>query len=194
MSDLFHKDIPLDFIVDVFETMKKAHWHTFQILTKRPERMKYFTNKVYNDVLPNVWLGTTIENRDVLYRLDELKKVRAKIKFVSFEPLLESVGKVDLRGIDWAIVGGESGPNRRAMDKQWVKEIRSHCRSAGIPFFFKQWGGRTPKSGGRMLDGKIYDEYPEAIQSFQTFDRLKTGGVFDGGTPFGEVYRRVHAV
>jgi protein gp37 len=122
--------------------------------------MRQFTNDYYKKVLPNVWLGTSIENDKVLYRLNELKKVKAAIRFVSFEPLLGPVGEVDLRLIHWAIVGGESGPHHRPIKEEWIHEIRRQCRKYGVAFFFKQWGGLTSKSGGRTLDGRIYDEYP----------------------------------
>lgn len=161
MSDLFHEQVPFPFIKRVFDTMEKANWHTFQILTKRPHLMKQFMNEYYKKILPNVWLGTSIENDKVLYRLNELKKVKAAIRFVSFEPLLGPVGKVDLRGIHWAIVGGESGPHHRPIKREWIYEIRRQCRKYGVAFFFKQWGGLTSKSGGRILDGRTYDEYPK---------------------------------
>ena len=161
MSDLFHEQVPYIFIKRVFDTMEKADWHTFQILTKRPERMQYFTNEYCNKVLPNVWLGTSIENNQVLNRLKILKKVEAAIRFISFEPLLGPVGKVDLRGIQWAIVGGESGPYHRPIKEEWVQEIRKQCRKYNVAFFFKQWGGLTSKSGGRTLNGRTYDEYPK---------------------------------
>lgn len=165
MSDLFHEQVPFSFIKRVFDTMEKADWHTFQILTKRPERMQYFTNEYYGEVLPNVWLGTSIEDSKVLHRLAILKKVDAAIRFVSFEPLLGSVGKVNLRGIHWAIVGGESGKYHRPIKKEWIHEIRRQCRKYNVAFFFKQWGGLTSKSGGRTLDGRIYDEYPEVKEN-----------------------------
>lgn len=161
MSDLFHEKVPYSFISRVFDTMEKANWHIFQILTKRPERMVHFTNKIYKKKLPNVWLGTSIENNKVLDRLKHLKKVKAKIKFISFEPLLGPVGSINLRGIHWAIVGGESGKYHRPIERKWVVEIRKQCRKYNVPFFFKQWGGLTSKSNGRTLDGRIYDEYPE---------------------------------
>jgi len=161
MSDLFHEQVPYDFIKRVFDTMEKADWHIFQILTKRPERMQYFTNEYYKKILPNVWLGTSIENSQVLHRLAILKKVSAAIRFISFEPLLGAVGKVNLRGIHWAIVGGESGPHHRQIKEEWVHEIRRQCRKHGTAFFFKQWGGLTSKSGGRMLNNRTYDEYPK---------------------------------
>ena len=164
MSDLFHPEVPDDFILKVYDTMEKADWHIYQILTKRPERMKKFTNEIYKKILPHVWLGTSIENDKVLNRLTELKKVKAATKFISFEPLLGPVGKVNLKGIHWAIVGGESGFHHRPIEKEWVKEIRHQCREYNVAFFFKQWGGLTPKSGGRLLDKRAYDEYPKIYE------------------------------
>ncbi len=161
MSDLFHEEVPYSFVRKVFDTMEKANWHIFQILTKRPHRMTYFTREIYKKTLPNVWLGTSIENDKVLHRLKELKKTKAKIRFISFEPLLGPVGKVNLRGIHWAIVGGESGKYHRPIKREWIAEIRRQCRKYKVPFFFKQWGGITFKSGGRTLDGRTYGEYPE---------------------------------
>lgn len=166
MSDLFHESVPYDFIKKVFNVMEQANWHTFQILTKRPHRMVHFTNKIYKRVLPNVWLGTSIENDRVLRRLNELKKAKARIRFISFEPLLGSVGKVNLKGVHWVIVGGESGKHHREIKRDWVVEIRKQCRKYGVPFFFKQWGGVTAKAGGRTLDGRIYDEYPKSHCDF----------------------------
>lgn len=160
MSDLFHEQVPFSFIKRVFDTMEKANGHTFQILTKRPHLMRQFVNDYYKKVLPNVWLGTSIENDKVLYRLGELKKVNATIRFISFEPLIGPVGKVNLRGIHWAIVGGESGKYHRLIKKEWIYEIRRQCKKYGTAFFFKQWGGLTSKSGGRTLDNRTYDEYP----------------------------------
>ncbi len=160
MSDLFHKDVPDNFIKKIFDVMEKANWHTFQILTKRPERMNYFTNNVFKKILPNVWLGTSMEDRRVIHRLKELKSTKAKIRFISFEPLIGQIGKVSLKGIHWAIVGGESGKYHRPIKEEWVLEIRDQCKSQNVPFFFKQWGGLTSKSGGRLLKGKTYDEYP----------------------------------
>ncbi len=174
MSDLFHEEVPYSFIREVFNTMEKANWHIFQILTKRPHRMSYFTNTLYNKVLPNVWLGTSIENDKVLHRLQELKKVNAKIRFISFEPLLGPVGKVDLRGIHWAIVGGESGKYHREIKREWIVEIRKQCRKYNVPFFFKQWGGLTSKSGGRTLDGRTYDEYPEVYYEMNKNKQLNS--------------------
>ena len=140
--------------------MKAAPHHTYQILTKRPERMAELVRRL--PTFANVWLGTSVENSDYLYRLDDLRKVKAAIRFVSFEPLLGSVARADLTGIDWAIVGGESGPRSRPMRKEWVNEIEAICRAAKVSFFFKQWGGVRKDLTGREFQGRIYNEMPEA--------------------------------
>ncbi|MEO7222863.1 MAG: DUF5131 family protein [Devosia sp.] len=161
MSDLFHEDVPIEFIRDVWATMESTPRHTYQILTKRPERMADVLSGGF-PVLPNVWLGTSIEDARVLYRLDDLRRVPAAVRFVSFEPLIGSVAEAELREIHWAIVGGESGPNARPMDPEWVEEIERACRLAGAAFFFKQWGGTNKKAAGRTLRGRTYDEMPTA--------------------------------
>jgi len=161
MSDLFHDDVPTEFIARVWEVMKETPRHTYQILTKRPERMAQVLSKGSFEVLPNVWLGTSIEDGRVLNRLDEIRRVPAAIRFVSLEPLIGSVADGDLTGIHWAIVGGESGPRAREMKPEWVDEIEAMCRSSGTAFFFKQWGGKNKKAAGRMLHGKTYDEMPD---------------------------------
>jgi len=159
MSDLFHGDVPLEFIRKVFDVMVEASHHRFQVLTKRSERLLDLSTK-----LPwpsNVWMGVSVENSDYVFRIDHLRKTDAFIKFVSFEPLLGPVRNVDLDGIDWVIVGGESGPGARPMDPGWVREIRDRCVSARVPFFFKQWGGVNKKRNGRILDGRTWEEMPE---------------------------------
>jgi protein gp37 len=161
MSDLFHDDVPVEFIARVWNVMKDTTRHTYQILTKRPERMAQVLTRPSFEVLPNVWLGTSVEDDRVLSRLDALRKVPASIRFVSLEPLIGSVAKGDLTGIHWAIVGGESGPRAREMKAEWVGEIENMCRSSGTAFFFKQWGGKNKKAAGRILNGKTYDEMPE---------------------------------
>jgi len=161
MSDLFHEDVPSSFITRVWSTMATASHHTFQILTKRPDRMRDVTISL--PVLPNVWLGTSVENSDYLFRLDLLREVGASIRFVSFEPLLSSVANADLRKIHWAIVGGESGPKARPMEREWVTEIKAACRDVGTAFFFKQWGGPVKSRTGRTLNGRTWDEYPSPI-------------------------------
>jgi protein gp37 len=161
MSDLFHDDVPLEFIARVWDAMKETPRHTYQILTKRPERMAQVLTQRSFEILPNVWLGTSIEDGRVLNRLDDIRRVPAAIRFVSLEPLIGSVAEGDLTGIHWAIVGGESGPRAREMKPEWVDEIETMCRSSGTAFFFKQWGGKNKKAAGRILNGKTYDEMPD---------------------------------
>ena len=161
MSDLFHDDVPLEFIARVWDVMKETPRHTYQILTKRPERMAQVLTQRSFEILPNVWLGTSIEDGRVLNRLDDIRRVPAAIRFVSLEPLIGSVAEGDLTGIHWAIVGGESGPRAREMKPEWVDEIETMCRSSGTAFFFKQWGGKNKKAAGRILNGKTYDEMPD---------------------------------
>ena len=162
MSDLFHKDVPKPFIDSVFDTMEAADWHTFQALTKRSSLMVRYLRGRYGEGLapPHIWLGVSVEDAKNAVRLKHLQAAQASVKFVSFEPLLGPVGKVDLRGIDWAIVGGESGPRARRMDEAWAIDIRDQCHAAGVAFFFKQWGGVRPKSGGRLLHGREWNGYP----------------------------------
>ncbi len=160
MSDLFHKDVPDAIIVKVFETMNKAHWHTFQVLTKRPERVLAMDQAGLLKWSPNIWMGTTVENDKYIDRIDKLRETKANIKFLSCEPLLGSLKDISLEKIDWVIVGGESGPKSREIKKEWVLELKDLCEKDGVAFFFKQWGGINKKKSGRMLDGKTYDEYP----------------------------------
>ena len=160
MSDLFHTDVPTDFIRDVWTTMEETPRHTYQILTKRPERMAEVLSDADFPTLPNVWLGTSVEDGRVIGRLDDLRRVPAAIRFVSFEPLIGSVAGSSLVDIHWAIVGGESGPNARTMNPTWVDEIEVACRRSGSAFFFKQWGGANKKAAGRELRGRTYDEMP----------------------------------
>lgn len=159
MSDLFHESMPQDFLTNCFKVMKKADWHVYQILTKRPDRMLSFAED-YGEVPQHIWLGTSVELAMYKPRIEILKQIPAKVKFISFEPLLGPIGEVDLTGISWAIVGGESGPNHRPIERAWVREIHQTCKNQEVAFFFKQWGGRTPKSGGRILDGREWNEYP----------------------------------
>jgi protein gp37 len=165
MSDLFHADVPAEFIARVWASMKDTPRHTYQVLTKRPDRMLEILSRAPFEVLPNVWLGTSIEDGRVLSRLDYIRRVPAAIRFVSLEPLIGSVAGGDLTGIDWAIVGGESGPRAREMKPEWVDEIEAMCRRSGTAFFFKQWGGKNKKAAGRLLNGQTYDEMPQ-VQSF----------------------------
>lgn len=158
MSDIFHEQISLDYIKRIFDVMERAHWHRFQVLTKRHERMAELAPR-----LPwpsNVWMGVSIENRRWTGRADCLRQVPAAVRFISAEPLLGPLTELDLTGIDWLIAGGESGPGHRAVDADWIRELRDKCKASGAAFFFKQWGGRTPKAGGRVLDGKAHDEMP----------------------------------
>jgi protein gp37 len=162
MSDLFHKEVPTPFVDSVFDTMEQADWHSFQVLTKRSSLMVRYLRHRYGTGLapPHIWLGVSVEDAKNLVRLKHLKMAQASIKFVSFEPLLGPVGKVDLGGIHWAIVGGESGPRARPMAEKWAIEIRDQCHAAKVAFFFKQWGGIRPKSGGRLLRGREWNLYP----------------------------------
>ena len=162
MSDLFHKSVPIAFVDAVFDTMGRGNWHTYQVLTKRSSLMMRYLRRRYGDQRAprHIWVGVSIEDAKNAVRLHHLQCAQATTKFVSFEPLLGSVGTVDLRGVDWAIVGGESGPGARPMAEEWAIEIRDLCRSAGVAFFFKQWGGYRPKSGGRLLRGREWNQYP----------------------------------
>jgi protein gp37 len=160
MSDLFQDGVPTPFIRRVWDTMEHAHWHTYQILTKRPENMLSVLDEWGRDPLPNVWLGTSVESRNYAGRVAFLQKIPARVRFISFEPLIGSVGKVNLSGIHWAIVGGESGPRARPMDVRWIEEIRQLCKRQGVEFFFKQWGGRNKKATGRTYRGRTWDSFP----------------------------------
>lgn len=159
MSDLFHEEIPFEFIASVFETMRVANWHTFQVLTKRHERLAELASR-----LPwpaNVWMGVSIENRRYVSRADYLRRVPAAVRFISAEPLLGPLENLDLTDVHWLIAGGESGPGHRRIDPGWVRALRDQCAREGTAFFFKQWGGARPKSHGRELDGEIHGAYPE---------------------------------
>lgn len=158
MSDIFHEKISDEDILQLFEIMNKAHWHTFQVLTKRPDRLVNLSSQI--NWTPNIWMGVTVENTCALERLAKLKRCGAKIKFVSAEPLLESINQIDLNGIDWLIVGGESGAGCRPLEKKWVIELRDIAKRSNTPFFFKQWGGFHHSQAGSELDGVEYKEYP----------------------------------
>jgi protein gp37 len=164
MSDLFHNEVPLEFIQKAFDVMGKASWHQFQVLTKRSERLLELNE--YLTWSSNIWMGVSVENKYYIHRIDHLRKTNAKIKFISFEPLLGPIHEVDLDGIDWVIAGGESGPKSRPMNSEWVLEIRDHCTVRNIPFFFKQWGGVRKKQAGRLLHGQMYDEMPNINQDY----------------------------
>lgn len=158
MSDLFHKDVPIEFIQKVFSVMRKAWWHQFQVLTKRSERLAELSSQI--DWSNNVWMGVSVENDDYTFRIEHLRKTQACIKFLSLEPLLGPLPNLNLENIDWVIVGGESGPKARPIKEEWVVDIRDQCLAANVPFFFKQWGGTNKKKTGRILQGKIWDQMP----------------------------------
>lgn len=163
MSDLFHKDVPLAFVLNVFDVMRRADWHHFQVLTKRAERLLELDPYI---VWPeNVWMGVSVENLDYIYRIDLLRQTHALVKFLSLEPLLGPLPDLDLRDIDWVIVGGESGPNARPIKSEWVRNIRDQCLRTHVPFFFKQWGGTNKKKTGRLLDDRTWDELPRELLS-----------------------------
>lgn len=163
MSDLFHKAVPFTFIDRVFDTMEAAHWHTYQVLTKRSSRMRDYLRRRYagSEAPPHIWCGVSIEDASAAARLRQLRQAPAAIRFLSVEPLLGPVGVLDLSGIAWVIVGGESGPGARPLEADWVREVRDQCVVTRTAFFFKQWGGLRPKSGGRLLDGREWNEFPQ---------------------------------
>jgi protein gp37 len=158
MSDLFHKDVPLDFIRKTFKVMRRAHWHQFQVLTKRSERLLALDSQI--EWPANVWMGVSVENADYTFRIDHLRQTGARVKFLSLEPLLGPLPHLNLDGINWVIVGGESGPGARPVQEEWVKAVRDQCLRVKVPFFFKQWGGTRKKAAGRVLEGRTWDEMP----------------------------------
>ena len=172
MSDLFHEDIPAGFIEAVWDVMRRTPRHSYQILTKRPERMLDVVSRMKHSVLPNVWLGTSVENRAVAGRISILARVPAAVRFISFEPLVGPVGTLNMTGIDWAIVGGESGRDARPISEDWIDEVHHQCASQGVAFFFKQWGAwggdkrrRSKKANGRLYRGRTWDEMPSALET-----------------------------
>jgi protein gp37 len=167
MSDLFHNDVPVFFIKQIFNIMAEAHWHQFQILTKRAERLADLAQ--YLTWPKNVWMGVTIESPSYLCRLEYLRNIPASVRFLSLEPLLSAMPDFDLSKIDWVIVGGESGPGARPIRKKWVTDIQENCKIQKIPFFFKQWGGTNKKKTGRLLDGKIISEMPQQYEQSSNF-------------------------
>jgi protein gp37 len=158
MSDIFHEDAAEDFIRKIFSVMAKAHWHIFQVLTKRSDRLLEFADDLKWE--SNVWMGVTVESVENVNRINHLRQSPAKVKFLSLEPLLGPLPELNLDGINWVIVGGESGPKARIMRKEWVSDIKDQCERANIPFFFKQWGGTNKKKSGRLLEGRTWDEMP----------------------------------
>ena len=161
MSDLFHREVPEAFIQRVFETMRQAHWHQFQVLTKRSGRLAQFASAI--DWPENVWMGVSVENEDYTFRIDDLRATSAALRFLSVEPLIGPISRLDLHLIDWVIVGGESGPGARPMKEEWVIDIRDQCAEANVPFFFKQWGGVNKKRTGRILQNRTWDELPVSL-------------------------------
>lgn len=176
MSDLFHKEIPEDYIDQVFDAMERADWHVYQVLTKRSSLMRNYVRRRYagGRVPTHIWLGVSVENAAHVSRISHLREINSSARFISFEPLLGRVGEVDLSGIAWAIVGGESGPRARPMDGSWATEIRLTCERDGVAFFFKQWGGARPKSGGRLLDGEEWNGFPWQIVPKPILEQLST--------------------
>lgn len=175
MSDLFHPGVPDDYVSRVFDVMSVARWHTFQVLTKRAGRMcELLSTKLHESAkCDHIWWGVSVENRrDGLPRIEQLRMARVPVKFLSIEPLLEDLGKIDLSGISWVIVGGESGPGARPMEKEWALSLRSQCKAAGVPFFFKQWGGIRKSRRGRRLEGRIYNERPK-ISTYSIMPRAE---------------------
>ena len=170
MSDLFHKDVPIDFIHRVFDVMTKAHWHQFQVLTKRAERLEELSAEI--EWPENVWQGVSVENADYAFRVDHLRRTGAKTKFLSIEPLLGPIPYLDLSGIDWVIIGGESGPGARPMQREWIVDLISQCERADVPVFFKQWGGTNKKKTGREIDGRTYDGKPRPVSERMSLDVL----------------------
>lgn len=168
MSDIFHESVDFQTITKLFDVMREAHWHTFQVLTKRSQRLLAFS-KIYS-IPENVWVGVTVENEKNIQRLEHLKLVNASTKFLSCEPLLGSLKVCDFSGIQWIVAGGESGPNSRDIDIDWVREIRDQCVSKAIPFFFKQWGGWNKKKNGREIDGEIFMQMPSVIERSESYD------------------------
>jgi protein gp37 len=158
MSDLFHQYVPTEYIKEVFAVMQRGHWHQYQVLTKRSERVRQLSQEL--QWAPQIWMGVSVENEKYMHRIDDLRHTDAHVKFLSLEPLLGPLPKLNLNGIDWTIVGGESGPGARPMNPQWVTDIRDQCRAAAVPFFFKQWGGTQKKRTGRTLEGRTWDQVP----------------------------------
>jgi protein gp37 len=177
MSDLFHKEIPRTYISAVFDTMEKADWHVYQVLTKRSSLLQKFINERYKTrrAPGHMWFGVSVENEQATSRITHLQKAKASVRFLSIEPLIAPVGKLNLDGIDWVIVGGESGPGARAMKQEWAIDIRNQCVVARVAFFFKQWGGRSPKSGGRLLEGKEWNEFPSKRVALSDQFELRAG-------------------
>jgi protein gp37 len=164
MSDLFHKDVPTEYIHRVFDVMVRASRHRFQVLTKRSLRLSRMSNAL--SWRPNIWMGVSVESQEYTFRIDHLRETQAHVKFLSLEPLIGPLPNLNLEGIDWVIVGGESGPGARVIQSDWVLDIRDQCQASGVPFFFKQWGGTNKKKTGRTLENRTWDEMPQAAAAF----------------------------
>lgn len=163
MSDLFHKDVPIDYIQKVFRVIKDNPQHVFQVLTKRADVLRYYDSENWLEWPHNLWMGVTVENNNFIHRIDNLRNTGARVKFLSCEPLLSPLENMDLKAIDWVIVGGESGRTPRPLKEEWVVDIKEQCQRANVAFYFKQWGGTNKKKSGRLLDGKRYDKMPELL-------------------------------
>jgi protein gp37 len=175
MSDLFHKDIDRKYIDRVFDVMENVNWHVYQVLTKRSSLMRKYVSERYrgNKVPNNIWLGVSVEDAAHKSRIQHLRGVNSEARFISFEPLLGPIGEIDLTGIAWAIVGGESGPKARPMRSEWATALRDTCQAYNVAFFFKQWGGPRPKSGGRLLEGKEWNGFPWQVVPERIIRNLK---------------------
>jgi len=192
MSDLFHKGVPEGFVDEVFDTMERATWHVFQVLTKRSSRMRDYIRGRYSvrGAPDHLWVGTSVENGRKVSRIHHLRQTPAQVRFLSIEPLIGQIPELPLDGIDWVIVGGESGPRARPVDAHWVRDIRDQCLAAGVPFFFKQWGGLRAKSGGRTLDGRQWNQWPSPAGFEKDAMRLADGGTKDDRLGTGAAYAR----
>jgi protein gp37 len=165
MSDLFHKDVPIEYIQRIFRVIKENPQHVFQVLTKRADVLKYYDNEGWLEWPHNLWMGVTVENNELTHRINDLRATGVRVKFLSCEPLLSSLPDLNLQGIDWVIVGGESGRTPRPMKEEWVIDIKEQCQKANVSFYFKQWGGTNKKKAGKMLEGRMYKEMPQSIES-----------------------------
>jgi protein gp37 len=178
MSDLFHENMPVDFLEKIVQTMNECDQHIFQVLTKRADRMLDFLHN--REINAHVWVGVTVENKKNEYRIDLLREIKAKVRFLSIEPMLEAIPNMNLQGIDWVIVGGESGRNARPIRKEWIEDIQRQCEKQKTHFFFKQWGGLRKKQNGNLLNGKLYQEYPPDYQKWQQLlnDQYESGALY----------------
>jgi len=165
MSDLFHKDVPVVFIQKIFKVIKENPQHVFQILTKRADVLRYYDSEGLLEWPHNLWMGVTVENKTVIHRIDNLRKTGARVKFLSCEPLIGPLHNLNLQGIDWVIVGGESGRTPRPIKEEWIVDIKEQCQATKVAFYFKQWGGTNKKKAGKILEGKVYNQMPESILS-----------------------------